>query len=154
MLSAAFSRSASLRCRHLASAFPKQSLQQQQQQSSRHSTPLVCPAARLLSTATPESKVSTASGARSVPDAKRVVIVGGGVIGCSVAYNLGRLGWGNDVLLLEQNQLTSGTTWHAAGLISASRATSAETRLCIDGLQLVRELERETGQSTGYKKCG
>jgi len=62
------------------------------------------------------------------PNKARVVIVGGGVIGCSVAYHLSKLGW-TDIVLLERKQLTSGTTWHAAGLIAQLRATQNMTRL-------------------------
>ena len=64
----------------------------------------------------------------NVPKKTRVVIVGGGIIGCSVAYHLTKLGW-KDVLLLERKQLTSGTTWHAAGLIAQLRATANMTKL-------------------------
>ena len=64
----------------------------------------------------------------NIPKHARVIIVGGGVIGCSVAYHLTKLGW-KDVLLLERKQLTSGTTWHAAGLIAQLRATANMTKL-------------------------
>ena len=64
----------------------------------------------------------------NVPKKAQVVIVGGGIIGCSVAYHLTKLGW-KDVLLLERKQLTSGTTWHAAGLIAQLRATANMTKL-------------------------
>jgi len=64
----------------------------------------------------------------NVPSSARVVIIGGGVIGCSVAYHLAKLGW-KDVVLLERKQLTSGTTWHAAGLIAQLRATANMTKL-------------------------
>ena len=63
-----------------------------------------------------------------LPSKARAVIIGGGVIGCSVAYHLTKLGW-TDVVLLERKQLTSGTTWHAAGLIAQLRATQNMTRL-------------------------
>ena len=63
-----------------------------------------------------------------VPDRAQVVIIGGGVVGCSVAYHLAKRGW-TDVVLLERNQLTSGTTWHAAGLITTARPTSAMRRV-------------------------
>ena len=62
------------------------------------------------------------------PSHARVVIIGGGVIGCSVAYHLTQLGW-RDVVLLERAQLTSGTTWHAAGLLTSLRDTETQTRL-------------------------
>ena len=64
----------------------------------------------------------------NLPSHARVVIIGGGVIGCSVAYHLAKLGW-KDVVLLERKQLTSGTTWHAAGLIAQLRASSNMTKL-------------------------
>ena len=66
--------------------------------------------------------------AAKIPDKARAVIIGGGVVGCSVAYHLARLGW-KDVILLERKRLTSGTTWHAAGLIAQLRATANMTRL-------------------------
>ena len=87
------------------------------------------------------------------PSQSRVVIVGGGVIGCSVAYHLTKLGWKN-VVLLERKQLTSGTTWHAAGLIGQLRATYNMTKLAIYSTDLYNELEAETGIATGYKRNG
>lgn len=89
----------------------------------------------------------------SVPSQARVVIIGGGVIGCSVAYHLTRLGW-RDVVLLERRQLTSGTTWHAAGLIGQLRATQSLTRLARYSAELYLRLEAETGQPTGFKQNG
>src|SRR6516162_5756747 len=83
----------------------------------------------------------------------RVVIIGGGVIGASVAYHLTRLGW-TDVLLLEQGQLSCGTTWHAAGLVGQLRASESGTRLVQYSTQLYAELEAETGLSAGYRRCG
>jgi len=88
-----------------------------------------------------------------LPERARVVIVGGGVVGCSLAYHLTRRGWG-DVLLLEQKQLTSGTTWHAAGLVGQLRATQNLTRLAQYTSGLYQQLEAETGQATGYKQAG
>lgn len=88
-----------------------------------------------------------------VPDHARVVIVGGGVIGCSVAYHLTKLGW-KDVVLLERKQLTSGTTWHAAGLIAQLRATANMTKLAKYSQELYGNLESETGVSTGFKRVG
>lgn len=78
---------------------------------------------------------------------------GGGIIGCSVAYHLTKLGW-QDVVLLERKQLTSGTTWHAAGLIAQLRATSNMTRLAKYSQELYGSLEAETGVATGFKRCG
>ncbi len=89
----------------------------------------------------------------SIPGTARVVIIGGGVIGCSVAYHLTQLGW-RDVVLLERHQLTSGTTWHAAGLLTTLRDTEAQTRLAKYTQDLYRRLEAETGQATGVINCG
>ncbi|MEP3920190.1 FAD-dependent oxidoreductase [Ascidiaceihabitans sp.] len=88
-----------------------------------------------------------------LPEKARVVIVGGGVIGCSVAYHLTKLGW-NDVVLLERKQLTSGTTWHAAGLIAQLRATANMTKLAKYSQELYGTLEEETGVATGFKRVG
>src|SRR5476651_1058333 len=88
-----------------------------------------------------------------LPARARVVIVGGGVIGCSVAYHLGKLGF-NDVALLERRQLTSGTTWHAAGLVGQLRQSINMTKLARYTAELYRGLEAETGQATGYRQCG
>ena len=89
----------------------------------------------------------------AVPSHARVVIIGGGVIGCSVAYHLTKLGW-KDVVLLERKQLTSGTTWHAAGLIAQLRATANMTKLAKYSQELYGNLEEETGVATGFKRCG
>jgi len=89
----------------------------------------------------------------AVPAHARVVIIGGGVIGCSVAYHLTKLGW-KDVVLLERKQLTSGTTWHAAGLIGQLRATKNMTKLAKYSQELYGSLEEETGVATGFKRCG
>ena len=89
----------------------------------------------------------------AVPAHARVVIIGGGVIGCSVAYHLTKLGW-KDVVLLERKQLTSGTTWHAAGLIAQLRATANMTKLAKYSQELYGNLEAETGVATGFKRCG
>jgi 4-methylaminobutanoate oxidase (formaldehyde-forming) len=88
-----------------------------------------------------------------LPARAQVVIVGGGVIGCSVAYHLTRLGW-TDVLLLEQGRLSGGTTWHAAGLVGPLRASEAGTRLVQYSAELYASLEAETGLSTGYRNVG
>jgi len=91
--------------------------------------------------------------AEGLPDRARVVIVGGGIIGCSVAYHLAKLGW-NDVVLLERKQLTCGTTWHAAGLVGQLRATANLTKLAQYTTDLYAGLEAETGQATGFKQNG
>jgi glycine cleavage system aminomethyltransferase T/glycine/D-amino acid oxidase-like deaminating enzyme len=88
-----------------------------------------------------------------LPDRARVVIVGGGVVGTSVAYHLTELGW-TDVLLLEQGTLSCGTTWHAAGLVGQLRASESGTRLVQYSTDLYSRLEAETGLSAGYKACG
>ncbi len=88
-----------------------------------------------------------------LPAKTRVVIIGGGVIGCSVAYHLTKKGW-TDVVLLERKQLTSGTTWHAAGLIAQLRATANMTKLAKYSQELYGSLEEETGVATGFKRCG
>ncbi|MGR3652863.1 MAG: GcvT family protein [Roseovarius sp.] len=88
-----------------------------------------------------------------LPTQARVVIIGGGVVGCSVAYHLTRLGW-HDVVLLERKQLTSGTTWHAAGLVGQLRATANMTRLARYSAELYTGLEAETGIATGFRQGG
>ena len=89
----------------------------------------------------------------NVPKSARVVIIGGGVIGCSVAYHLAKLGW-SDVVLLERKRLTCGTTWHAAGLIAQLRATANMTKLAKYSQELYGNLEAETGVATGFRRCG
>jgi len=88
-----------------------------------------------------------------LPTAARVVIIGGGIIGCSLAYHLARLGW-RDVLLLERKKLTCGTTWHAAGLVGQLRATLNLTKLARYTAELYAGLEAETGQATGFRRTG
>jgi glycine cleavage system aminomethyltransferase T/glycine/D-amino acid oxidase-like deaminating enzyme len=89
----------------------------------------------------------------ALPSQARAVVVGGGVIGTSVAYHLAKLGW-TDLVLLEQGQLSCGTTWHAAGLVGQLRANQGGTRLVQYSTELYSELERETGLATGFKRCG
>ncbi len=88
-----------------------------------------------------------------LPDRAEVVIVGGGIIGCSVAYHLTRRGV-TDVLLVEQGKLTGGTTWHAAGLVSQLKASHSLTRIATYSARLFERLEEETGQATGYRTPG
>ena len=88
-----------------------------------------------------------------LPTHARVVIVGGGIVGCSVAYHLALRGV-SDVVLLERKQLTCGTTWHAAGLVGQLRATHNLTRLAQYTTDLFATLEDETGQATGFRACG
>jgi 4-methylaminobutanoate oxidase (formaldehyde-forming) len=90
---------------------------------------------------------------QSIPSHARVVIIGGGIVGCSVAYHLAKRGC-TDVLLLERRQLTCGTTWHAAGLVGQLRATHNLTRLAQYTTELYEGLERETGQATGFRQVG
>ncbi len=87
------------------------------------------------------------------PSRAHVVIIGGGVIGASVAYHLTLRGI-TDVLLLEQGQLSCGTTWHAAGLVGQLRASESGTRLVRYSTQLYDRLEAETGLATGFRRCG
>ncbi|MEE8301640.1 MAG: FAD-dependent oxidoreductase [Candidatus Tectomicrobia bacterium] len=87
------------------------------------------------------------------PTHKQVVIIGGGIVGCSVAYHLTKLGW-KDVAVLERKTLTCGTTWHAAGLVGQLRSTSNITKLAQYTSKLYATLEEETGQATGFKQTG
>ncbi|MBL8956202.1 MAG: GcvT family protein [Myxococcaceae bacterium] len=92
--------------------------------------------------------------APSLPSQARVVVIGGGVIGCSVAYHLAHLGW-RDTVLLERDRLTSGTTWHAAGLMVTFGSTSeTSTELRKYTRDLYARLEAETGQATGFRPVG
>lgn len=92
-------------------------------------------------------------GMADVPDRARAVIIGGGVSGCSVAYHLAAAGW-TDIVLLERKRLTSGTTWHAAGLIGQLRGSANMTRLAKYSADLYRKLEAETGVATGMRQVG
>lgn len=88
-----------------------------------------------------------------IPDKARAVVIGGGVSGCSVAYHLAKAGW-TDVVVMERRKLTSGTTWHAAGLIGQLRGSANMTRLAKYSADLYRRLEAETGVATGMKQVG
>ena len=88
-----------------------------------------------------------------VPQRAQVVIVGGGVVGCSVAYHLASLGW-TDVVLLEQGQLSCGTTWHAAGVIGQLRTHPSLTRLMLESSELYANLESTVGLGTGWNQSG
>ncbi len=90
---------------------------------------------------------------KNYPSSAKVVVIGGGVAGTSCAYHLAKFGW-KDIVLLERDQLTSGTTWHAAGLIGQLGATSTITKLRKYSLDLYKELEKTTGLSTGLKQNG
>src|ERR1700686_417050 len=89
----------------------------------------------------------------ALPSQARAVVIGGGVIGTSVAYHLAKLGW-TDLVLLEQGQLSCGTTWHAAGLVGQLRANRGGTRLVQYSTELYARLEAETGLGTGFRRCG
>ena len=89
----------------------------------------------------------------SIPSEASIVIIGGGISGCSLAYHLAKIGW-KDIVLLERKKLTSGTTWHAAGLIGQLRPNLNMTRLAKYSADLYVNLEKETGVSTGVKQNG
>ncbi len=89
----------------------------------------------------------------SVPSHARAVVIGGGIIGCSTAYHLAKLGW-KDVVLLERAKLTSGSTFHAAGLVGQLRNSANITQLLGHSVSLYAELEKETGLSTGWRRTG
>jgi sarcosine dehydrogenase len=87
------------------------------------------------------------------PTHARAVIIGGGIIGCSTAYHLARLGW-RDIVLLERAKLTSGSTFHAAGLVGQLRTSANITKLLTHSVEVYERLEAETGQATGWKRSG
>ncbi len=88
-----------------------------------------------------------------LPNSAKIVVIGGGIVGCSVAYHLGKMGQG-DVLLVERAKLTSGSTWHAAGLAGQLRTSASITRLLGYSVALYEGLEAETGLATGWKRNG
>ena len=90
---------------------------------------------------------------QGLPDRAQVVVVGGGIVGCSVAYHLARRDI-TDVVVLEQGKLTGGTTWHAAGLVSQLKSTHSLTKLATYSARLYEALEDETGQATGCRTPG
>ena len=90
---------------------------------------------------------------KKIPTSAKVIVIGGGIAGCSVAYHLAKFGW-KDTVLLERDQLTSGTTWHAAGLVGQLGASATITKLRKYSLNLYKELEKKTGLSTGLKQNG
>src|SRR5260221_12894761 len=97
--------------------------------------------------------ISMAAETGTLPTTARCVIIGGGIIGCSLAYHLARLGW-TEILLLERAKLTSGSTHHAAGLVGQLRSSANITQLLKYSVELYERLERETGQATGWKRNG
>ena len=90
---------------------------------------------------------------KALPDKAQAVIIGGGVSGCSVAYHLAKAGW-TDIVLLDRKRLTSGTTWHAAGLVGQLRPSRNLTRLAKYSTDLYTRLEAETGVATGFREVG
>jgi len=91
--------------------------------------------------------------APTLPSRAQVVIIGGGIIGCSTAYHLAKRGW-TDVVVLERKRLTSGTTWHAAGLVTQARPTHGTREIVRRSLETFQNLEADTGLSTGYERTG
>ena len=91
--------------------------------------------------------------AKSFPDTAEIVVIGGGIIGCSTAYHLAKYGC-RDVVLLEKAKLTSGSTWHAAGAVGQLRSNANVTRLLGYSVELYSQLESETGQATGWVRNG
>ena len=90
---------------------------------------------------------------KKIPNKTKVVVIGGGVIGCSVAYHLAKFGW-KDTIVLERDQLTSGTTWHAAGLVSQLGPSAAVTKIRKYSLDLYKELEKKVDHSAGLRLNG
>ena len=88
-----------------------------------------------------------------IPNSCKVVVIGGGVVGTSCAYHIAKFGW-KDVILLERDKLTSGTTWHAAGLVSQLGPSATITKIRKYSLDLYKDLEKPTGLSTGMKQNG
>jgi len=89
----------------------------------------------------------------TLPTQARAIVIGGGIIGCSTAYHLAKRGW-KDVVLIERNRLTSGSTWHAAGLVGQLRTSANITQLLKYSVELYDTLEQETGLATGWKRNG
>ena len=90
---------------------------------------------------------------KTLPNSVKTIVIGGGVIGCSVAYHLAKFGW-KDTILLERDQLTSGTTWHAAGLVSQLGPSAAITKIRKYTLDLYKELEKKVDHSAGLRLNG
>lgn len=88
-----------------------------------------------------------------IPKSVSVLIVGGGIAGTSIAYHFAKAGW-KDVYLLEQNKLSSGTTWHSAGQVGQLRSSSAQTKINKTSIELYARLKDETGHDPGWVNCG
>ena len=88
-----------------------------------------------------------------IPKESRDIIVGGGVIGCSVAYHLAKLGW-SDIILLEQGEIAGGTSWHAAGMVGQLRTSNSLTKINKYSVELYKKISRETGIPIGWNQCG
>ena len=101
----------------------------------------------------PQGTGANPQSAVELPSHARVVIIGGGIAGSSVAYHLARAGW-RDVVGVEQNAVGAGTTHHAAGMGARARASQVLTRMADYSARLYAELEAETGVSTGWTRCG
>ena len=99
------------------------------------------------------NETKTPAKSNTLPSQAQVVIIGGGVIGCSIAYHLTKLGR-KDVVLLEKAQLTAGTTWHAAGLVVTPSGDELSVELSTYTVDLIKSIEKETGQATGFKDIG
>jgi sarcosine dehydrogenase len=87
------------------------------------------------------------------PTQARIVIIGGGILGCSIAYHLTKMGE-KDVVLVEQHRLTDGATWHAAGLVGQLRSSRNTTRMLEQSVEMYRGLEAETGQAVDWNEVG
>ena len=103
--------------------------------------------------AQPDERQLKLSEMEKLPKSAECIIIGGGIVGCSTAYHLAKIGK-TDVVLLEQGQLSCGTTWHAAGLVGQLRSTPAMTNLIRYSTELYASLEEETGLATGWTRCG
>ena len=89
----------------------------------------------------------------NLPLHAQIIVIGGGIVGCSVAYHLAKEGL-KDIVLLERGQLTCGSTFHAAGLVGQLRNSANITRLLKNSVEIYRTIEKETGQATGWKMNG
>src|SRR5262249_11055845 len=116
-------------------------------------TPLIPPKISRASSAPPRHLNRISNMTKELPKTAKAVVIGGGIIGCSTAYHPGKLGW-TDTVLLERKKLTSGTTFHAAGLVGQLRTSANITQLLGYSVDLYKKLEAETGLGTGWKMNG